>query len=181
MRRRTRPRVRGERGYVLMIVLILLVVLTAAGVYGLRASQADIRQGGVARRLELTTNAAEVGATARMAEVMAASEDAGAALRNNSNVEAGGWTNYAGAAPTDPIYQNALDVNAQFLVSAEPLVAVGANPPAGIQIGAGGQLTLWQIDSFAMTRATAASDGAAQRVSVGVSVWSRGGLSYNSN
>lgn len=171
------PSSSGERGYVLMIVMILLSVLTAAGVYGMRTAQSDIRQGAVQRRLELASNAAEVGAAARMAEVMAASEDAGAALGVHSSVEMAGWTDYTSAPVPTNIHQRARD-DAEFLVAAEPLVAVEANPPSGVQIGTGGQLTLWRIDSFGISRNT---QGTGQRVSVGMSVWSRGGMSYNSN
>lgn len=178
MRRRPTHRA-SQRGYVLMIVMILLVVLTAAGVYGLRASQSDLRQGAFVRRTELAANAAEVGAAARMAEIMAAAEDAGAARGDLSVVEAGGWTNFVG--PASPHAFTDARAATQFIVSAVPLVAVEANPPAGVQIGSGGQMTLWRIDSFAMAQAVAGADGSAQRLSVGVSVWSRGGLSYNSN
>ena len=165
-----------QRGYVLMVVLILMVVLTSAGIYGLRTVDGDMRASASVKRTDTAAYAAEAGASQRMAELMMATEDAGAGL--TSAIE-GIWFRYPGAAAGN----NA--IAASYQVVAEPVVAVEANPPPGVQIGSGGQITMWRIDAFAVSGAGLPGPSAAtsnsQRVSVGLSMWSRGGLSYNVN
>lgn len=165
--RRLRPH---QRGYVLMVVMILLVVLTAAGIYGLRSVQGDFKASAMAKRNEIALFAAEAGASVRIAELMLATEDAGAALA--SAVEGVAQPYPAAPLGNEPI--------STFEVVADPIVAVSANPPPGVQVGSGGQVTMWRVDSFAITRMGPAT-GNSQRVSVGLSMWSRGGLSYNIN
>ncbi len=185
---RTPPRRSEERGYVLMIVMILLVVLTAAGVYGLRVIESDVRSSAMVRRSEMAVNAAEAGIGLRLAEIIRATDDAGAAL--DSRVERTGpldtdplrWHDYQ---PTSSL-SNDVGQGVRFVVSSVPVVAVEANPPPGIQVGTGGQATLWRIDGYAVGKSAQAAVGAvvssvSQRISVGVSLWSRGGLSYNTN
>lgn len=183
---RRRP---DQQGYVLMIVMILLVVLTTAGVYGLRIVESDVRSAATVRRSEMAVNAAEAGIGMRLAEIIRATDDAGAALE--SRVERG-----IGSIASDPLiwhdYQptsslsNDVGQGVRFVVSSVPVVAVEANPPPGIQVGTGGQATLWRIDGYAVGKSAQAAVGAgstsvSQRISVGVSLWSRGGLSYNTN
>lgn len=174
-------RQRGERGYIMMIVLVLTTVLTAAGVYALRSSESEMRAASMSRRGEVTMRAAEAGVAERLEEIRLASLDASAALEsNNTGVRALGWQQWPPAsfsATTNDVANGSL-----FQVDSVPLVAVEAAPPAGVQIGSGGQFTLWQVDAFALENRAAGVNnfnGQAQQVSVGVSLWSRGGMSYN--
>ncbi len=176
MNRNRRPRP-AQQGYVMMIVMILIIVLTSAGIYGLRSVEGDLKASASVRRSESATYAAEAGVAARMSELMLATEDAGAGL--TSAVE-GNDINYP-PAPTGNIPTSIVRV------VAEPVVAVSANPPPGVQVGSGGQVTMWRVDSFAVTRIGSTGllgsgvPGNSQRISVGMSMWSRGGLSYNIN
>jgi hypothetical protein len=171
----------SERGYIMMVVLVLITVLTAAGVFALRSSESEIRAASMSRRAEVTMRAAEAGVAERLEEIRLASLDASAALESNTTgVRALGWQQWPPAsfsASTNEISNGSL-----FQVDSAPLVAVEASPPAGVQIGSGGQFTLWQVDAFALENRAAGVNnfgGQAQQVSVGVSLWSRGGMSYN--
>lgn len=172
--RRPRP---GQQGYVMMIVMILIMVLTAAGIFGLRSVEGDLKASASVRRSESATYAAEAGIAARMSELMLATEDAGAGL---TSVVEGNDIVYP-PTPTGNIPRSIVRV------VAEPVVAVSANPPPGVQVGSGGQVTMWRVDSYAVTRNSSTNAlatgalGNSQRISVGMSMWSRGGLSYNIN
>lgn len=172
-----------EQGYILMIVMVLLIVLATAGVYGLRTAQADLKSSAAAKRSDIAAYAAEAGIALRIAELMLTVEDAGAGLNSSTNgVEA---MSQAQRQYPDPLTPG-LDPNApvaEWRVVAEPMVAVEAAPPPGVQIGSAGQATVWRIESFAVTRLAGLTSPStnSQKVSVGLSVWSRGGMSYNIN
>jgi hypothetical protein len=172
---------RQEHGYVLIIVLVLLIVLSAAGVYGLQTVEGDLRASSSAVKVEVLAQAAEAGAAERMAEIALASIDAGAALE--SRLEGSSWQQWPMAAFSN----NQLTGYAGYMTSSRPLASVDTRPPPGRQIGSGGQTTLWQVDSVATrwgqwTGSTGVASDVSMgeyQVSVGVSLWSRGGTSYN--
>lgn len=167
------PRTPAQRGYVLVVVLVLLVVLTSAGVYGLQTVEGDIRAAASTVRTEVLAQAAEAGAAQRSSEIAQATMDAGAAL--DSSLQSGSWVSWPPpAAFTGAGVQNL----ASFQTNSRPIATVDTRPPPGRQIGSGGQTTVWQIDSYA-ARNTAGAVSGEYRVSVGVSLWSRGGTSYN--
>lgn len=177
-RRRTQG---SERGYVLMIVLVLILVMTTAAVYGVRAMDSEVRASASTRKNEMAMHAAEAGASERLAEIALATDDAGAALDSAFEQQTAGnngWVQWPPAGNFTATTQ--MDNFAQFQTDSEPLVAVEARPPPGVQIGAGGQVTVWRVDSYAITGSgLAGSYGYSQQVQVGVSLWSRGGMSYN--
>lgn len=175
----------SERGYVLMIVLVLILVMSTAAVYGVRAMDSEVRASASTRKNEMAMHAAEAGASERLAEIALATDDAGAALDSAFEQQTAGnngWVQWPppSGSPGGFTTTTQVDNFAQFQTDSAPLVAVEARPPPGVQIGAGGQVTVWRVDSYAITGSgLAGSYGYSQQVQVGVSLWSRGGMSYN--
>ncbi|MFO0728460.1 MAG: hypothetical protein U1E65_32085 [Myxococcota bacterium] len=173
-----------------MVVLVLIIVMTAASVYGVRSIDNEVRASASTRKIEMAMYAAEAGASERLAEISLATSDAGAALdsafeTDNSttlNVQTGGWRFWP---LTGTFADPNIDRFAQFQTDSAPVVAVEARPPPGVQIGAGGQVTVWRVDGYALTGSHNAANALipgfsySQQVQVGVSLWSRGGMSYN--
>ena len=176
----------SERGYVLMVVLVLIVVMTAASVYGVRMIDGEMKAASSTRKAEMAMNAAEAGASERLAEIALATSDAGAALTSSfendnatvAGVELNGWRYYP---PATAFTDHHIDGFAQYQTDSTPVVAVEARPPPGVQIGNGGQITVWRVDGYAIGGGMFGANnvGYAQQVQVGVSLWSRGGMSYN--
>jgi hypothetical protein len=160
----------GERGYVMIVVLMVLAILLSAGLYGIRAMESDLKASMAFRRSEFLARAAEAGAAHRLSEISLASGDAGAALRTTVNA----WQQWPQGVGAD--YPN-LEGAAQYVVDSEPIATVQNRPPPGRQVGGGGQTTVWRITSFAVpANANAAGEHV---VSVGVKLWSNSGTSYN--
>jgi len=168
----------SKRGYVMVVVLVVLAVLLSAGLFGIRAVESDLRAASTLKRSEILARAAEAGAAQRMSEISLASGDAGAALTTQILPEGTQWP----PANTFTIGLTANEINeinqsTVYQVWSQPLVTVESNPPAGTQVGSAGQTTVWQVDSFASH--TNQTTGGEHIVSVGVRLWSRGGQSYN--
>ena len=64
----------SERGYVLMIVLVLILVMSTAAVYGVRAMDSEVRASASTRKNEMAMHAAEAGASERLAEIALATD-----------------------------------------------------------------------------------------------------------
>jgi hypothetical protein len=170
MKRRTE-----SRGYVMVVVLMILAVLLSAGLYGIKAMEADLRASAYMRRSELLQRSAEAGAAHRMAEISIASLDSGAALTSNII-----WTSWPPSGTFQALTQSEradVEASTQYQVSSQPLVPIDTRPPPGRQLGKSGQLTIWEITSYAVSSDTNAAGEHA--VSVGVRLWSRSGQSYN--
>lgn len=184
---------RDERGYVMVIVLLILAVLLSAGLFSIKTLESDLRASNHMKKSELLARAAEAGAAHRVAQIALAKDDAGAALLNGDTITlpTGGtavginWTGWPlnGTFSTINAALDPVELTTQYQVVSVPLVTIESRPPAGVELGSGGQSTVWEITSYAVPR-NAAGDtditgGGEHSVSMGVRLWSQGGTSYN--
>ena len=163
-------------GYVMVIVMLVLAVLITGGLYGIRTLESELRASSQLRRSEQLARAAEAGAARRISEISFAEAEAGAAIATLID-----WTQWPGAifptlAPSGSADERNLTNTTQYQVTSEPVVSVDSRPPAGYQIGSGGQNTVWRVTSYSVSRSVFAAGE--HTVSVGVRIWSRGGMSY---
>jgi hypothetical protein len=159
-----------------MITLIMMIIILSAGLYGLKTTDSDFRTSAATRRSEVLARAAEAGAAERLGQIQLSTADAGAALDTQINNATSLWPppnlfTYWASAPRDD-----MTGRTQYQVTSTPLVSATSTPPAGVQIGSGGQTTIWDVNSYAVNAGTL--QGGEHAVSVGVRIYSKGGIKY---
>jgi hypothetical protein len=177
-----KSRGRDQRGYVMVVVLLLLAVLLSAGLFGIQSMESDLRASQYLRKSEVLARAAEAGAAHRISEISLSKDDAASAIKSAIGCSGGfacsnpSWQSWPA---TNSGFSASYDVFglAQYQVQSAPIATIDSKPPAGVQIASGGQTTLWEITSYAVPGANLQAGEHA--VSVGVKLWSKGGPSYN--
>lgn len=178
MSRRRRHSLRS--GYVMVVVLVLIAILSSAGAYGLKGLEGEIRSTSSMKQSLTLARAAEAGAAHRLAELATTSGQAGVALTANASQTA--WQAWPPQVTSNTEWNTYVAERVKYRVDARPVVTL-ARPPAGEAIGSGGQMTIWEINSYAindtgtLTKVTVGEHA----VSVGLRVWSWGGTTYAAN
>lgn len=169
----------------MIVVLLIIAILMSAGLYGLRAMESDLKATYAMRKSEMLARAAEAGAAQRLKHIAEAKDDAGAALASADDVNDSRYVAPTRWPPPGTFTlglvgtTHPMDNITQYQVQSKPIVTVDTRPPAGVQIGGGGQSTLWEVTSYAVyTDENTTLPAGEYVVKVGVRLWSRGGRGY---
>ncbi len=166
-RRAMNPRIvkvrRGQRGYALLVVLILMMILLGAGVYSLSAFDADIKATAKFRQSEQLTKGAEAGAAHRLSEIAQTLEPI--AILSGQSDATGAWNLW----PPVGVFTATSDMDGTLRYRTTPsrFVWKGKVPPPGVAVGT--NTYIFEVESYA-TSGTNAFDGEAT-ITVGFKTW----------
>lgn len=165
--RSPRPLDKPTRGYVMLVVMMILVVLLSAGTYGIKAVQSEIRATAKFRKSELLLRAAEAGAAHRLAEISLMREPI-AVMDEALSTPSSTWTSWpsAGLFPASDVDADVADTM-QYRTAPVRLMWQGTTPPPGVQVGT--KTYILEMTSFAVFGDL--DDGSEAAISVGLKTW----------
>jgi hypothetical protein len=178
MKHAQRTRDAGERGYVMLIVIVVLLILVSAVAYSFRAIQNEIRAGSKFRKSELLVRAAEAGAAHRMSEIAFISDPIEILDETASNAAAS-WNDFPPAGTftsndNNPSWGDA-GPSVQYRTGPVKMIWSGKVPPPGVAIGT--NTYIFQLTSYAVQRNSLAGglnifdEGGEAAIDVGVKTW----------
>ena len=166
----------NERGFVMILVLMLLTILMSGGLFGLKMVESDTRSFRRFNKNIMVSRAAAAGAIHRMAQIETAKNDPMSAV--NVNID---WTPWPSpnAANVDDFDMAGVT---RYAATSEPYLASG-RPPAGQQVGSASvQTVIWEVRSYAVPNDAGNSlvqYGGEYGVTSGVKLVTSGSQSYN--
>jgi hypothetical protein len=159
--------VKGTRGYALLTVLVILLILLTAGVYGMRAAEMDIRASSKFRRAELLGYAAEAGASLRLSEIAIVSEPI-AILNDEVSDTYRTWTSWP---PNGQFTTPEFDAGSSLQYRTGPIhmTWTGQTPPPGVPVGT--NTYIFELTSFATFVDGSGSEAGESAVSIAFKTW----------
>lgn len=153
-----------QRGYVMLTVMLILLLLLSAGAYALRSADYETRASARFRKAEILFHAADAGAAQRLAEASLATEPQ-AVFDATASLTTGAWTAWptAGTLGADA---NLL----QFRTGPMRMLWTGKTPPPGLPVGT--NTYIFEFSSFSShLDGAAALDSGEAAVRVGFKTW----------
>lgn len=166
----------GQRGFIMLVVMVILMVMVVAGGYTVKALSSETTAAMKFRKSELLIHAAEAGADYRMSEIAVISDPNEVTDETNST-PGNNWTNWPPAGlfvSNDGVagWTASSGANATLQYRTGPVTAIwnGRNPPPGVP--AGTNTYIWQFTAYAV-QTDLTSDGGEAAIDVGLKTWDR--------
>ena len=157
---------KSARGYALVTVIVVLMILLTAGALGIRSAEHDMRASSKFRKSELLAHAAEAGAALRLSEVALVTEPI-AILDDASSPSFTSWTEWPPPGQfTDPDFHGGAGV--QYRTGPIKMTWTGQTPPPGVPVGT--NTYIFEVMSFATFSEQSTGEGESS-VSIAFKTW----------
>lgn len=154
-----------QRGYVMLTVLMIVLLLMSAAAFALRSADQEQRASARFRRAEVLFHAADAGAAQRLAEASLATDPA-AVFDGTTSMTTGSWTTWPPNSSAAGADGNLL----QFRTGEIRMLWAGKTPPPGLPVGT--PTYIFEFTSYATyADAAAAIDSGEAAIRTGFKTW----------